>query len=1112
MDPEQIHIQADLRGLIEGDVHCDPLFTQLYASDASIYEIKPLGVARPRSTRDVSELLKYCHEHQLSVFPRGGGSGLAGQSLGRGLIVDFSRYMRRIHPPRDGTVRVQAGVVQADLNRSIDNYDLLFGPDPATRSVSSIGSMLSVDAAGSHFPRYGSAGDCVESMQVVLSSGEVVELSRHPWGGLPPATEPTMFASSVFGLPSFSAQHAHRSQAADRMGLGAMPAQGGLADAAGAPSSSALRVQQLAQQVGLLLQQNSALLLRPPWQDVARNCGFQVEKVLDGDQVNLARLMCGAEGTLGVITEATVRVEETPKVRGLILLFFSRLDTAAKAVLELGRDEVAACDLMDRRLLEIARETERVYESIIPRGAEAMLLVELHGEEPLAVRARLMQLLQRLQRRGKPVVSYRLTTDNVERNMLWRLARRVIPRLYKLKGNLRPLPFIEDISIPPKRLPEFLRDAQDILKQERVTASMFAHALHGHVDIRPFLDLGSRGDQMRMVSLSETIYEKVLEYGGTIASDHAFGLSRAGWAEKQLGPRLELFRDIKRIFDPDGILNPGKFLSPTPPHVNENLRRTPKSTIPPKTKWFGKQELPSGNTFDPSQALPSAEALATPASEAPASSSAGTSATGAPVTGTSVSAAVESLASTEAVSDTASPKTQTRAGTTAKSSLPTLLAWENDEALGYTARNCNGCGRCRTNAAAERMCPMFRVHKGEEASPRAKANLLRGVVTGAIDPAKLESSEMKAIADLCFNCHQCRMECPATVDIPKLVQEIKAQHVAGQGLPMSERLLNRVDKLAALGSRFPNLANWALGNRSMRWMLEKSFGIASGRKLPRVTRRTFLRWAAREKLNRIEREPGRKVLYFVDQYVNWHNPMLGRALVEVLRHQKVEVYVPTTQTPSFMAMIATGDVERARKLVRTNISLLSEAVRQGYTIVTTEPSAALCLQQEYRHLFQSEETELIAANTYEACSYLWQMHSRNELELDFRPLSMSVMYHEPCHSRILDPSQPALNLLRLIPGLQVQTAEAGCSGMAGTFGLQRKNYRTSLRIGWPLISTMKTTSAQFGTTECTSCKLQMEQATTKPTVHPLAVLAYAYGRVPQFAAWFTSRTEGTVVS
>ncbi len=1091
MDPEQIRIQADLRGLIEGDVHCDPLFTQIYASDASIYEIKPLGVARPRSTRDVSELLKYCHEHQLAVFPRGGGSGLAGQALGRGIIVDFSRYMRRIHAPRDGTVRVQCGVVQADLNRSIDFHHMMFGPDPATRSVSSIGSMLSVDAAGSHFPRYGSAGDCVQSLQVVLADGEVVELSSHPWTGLLPAAEPVQFGAAMFGLPGFSTSASSAASPAGQRPLSSSTASDslgsdGLGNTSSAGPPSALpsgqhapsqRVQQLAHQVGLLLQENSALLLRPPWQEGARGCGYRVEKVLDGDRVQLARLMCGAEGTLGIITEATLRIDPIPQVRGLILLFFSRLETATKAVLDLGREEVTACDLMDRRLLEIARETEPIYESIIPRGAEAMLLVELHGEEPLAVRNRLMQLLQRLQRRGKPVVSYRLTTDNAERNMLWRLVRRVIPRLYKLKGSLRPLPFVEDIAVPPKRLPEFLRDVQDILKVERVTATMFAHALHGHVDIRPFLDLANTGDQLRLVSLSETLYEKVLQYGGTIAGNHAFGLSRAGWAEKQLGPRLELCRKLKNIFDPTGVLNPGKFLSPTPPHVNEHLRRVPKFSNIPQLLTIGKQQIPVGNAFDAAAAL--SDIL--------------------PDTGTlKAAAAAAGTAPSSSMAD--------------KSLLPVLLSWEAEQSVGYAARTCNGCGRCRTNAAAERMCPVFRVHKGEEASPRAKANLLRGIVTGGLELEHVESREMKAIADLCFNCHQCRIECPAAVDIPKLVQEIKAQHVAGHGLTLSERLLNRIDLLASLGSRFPNISNWALGNSSMRWLLEKSFGIAATRKLPKVTRRTFLKWAAREKLNRIDREAGHKVLYFVDQYVNWHNPLLGRALVEVLRHQKVDVYIPTAQSPSFMAMIAAGDVQRARKLVKSNISLLAEAVRQGYTIVTTEPSAALALRQEYRHLFQSEETELIAANTFEACSYLWNMHNRNELELDFRPVSMSVMYHEPCHSRVLDANQPALNLLRLIPGLQVQTADAGCSGMAGTYGLQRNNFRTSLRIGWPLVSTMKGTSAQFGTTECTSCKLQMEQATTKPTVHPIAVMAYAYGRMPQFAAWFSGRNEGTVVN
>lgn len=1033
MDPEQIRIQADLKGLLGGDVHCDVLYSQMYASDASVYEVPPLGVVRPRSNRDVSELVRYCHEHEIPLFARGGGSGLAGQSLGRGIVVDFSRYMRRISSPESdsqgATVRVQSGVVQADLNRALGKHDLLFGPDPATRSVSSIGSMLSVDAAGSHFPKYGSTGDCIESLEVVLASGETVEVSQHHWAG---------------------------DGATDDL------------------------VQHLAQETGLLLQKSNALLMRPPWsKEISRGCGYRVEKVLDGERLNLARLFCGSEGTLGLITEATLRLAPVPPARGLILLFFERLEIAAKAALDFGKETVAACDLMDRRLLEIARETESVYETIIPKGAEAMLLVELTGEEAGAVRGRLMQLLQRLQRYGKPVVSYRITTDRAERNLLWRLARRVIPRLYRLKGNLRPLPFVEDISVPPKELPSFLKEVQNALKKERTTATVFAHALHGQVDVRPFLDLANTDDQLKLARLSDAIYELVLKFEGCISGEQALGMSRAALAEKQLGPRLDLCRKIKQLFDPKGIMNPGKFLSPTPPRVNEFLRSVPKFETQATSIVVGRDAVARAKRRSAEVEAPHAK--------------------------------------------------QTSSGdkSSEKAELPVLLEWDY-EALAFTARSCNGCGRCRTSASAERMCPVFRVHKGEEASPRSKANLLRGVLTGSLDMDTVESREMKAISDLCFNCHQCRMDCPASVNVPKLVQEAKAQHVASFGLPLSERLLNRVDVLASLGSRFPRLANWALAHPRMRWILEKTFGIAQSRKLPRVTRRTFLKWAAREKLNRMSKGTGRKVLFFVDQYVNWHNPVLGRAVVEVLRHQGVEVYIPSNQTPSFMAMIAAGDVQRARKLIRTNIQVLADAARNGYEIITAEPSAALCLREEYRHLTDNEDTQLIASKTFEIDQYLWNLHLRNELELDFRPVTLSVVYHEPCHSRILNSDDartaargsnhtsgstiPALSLMRLIPGLQIDHADSGCSGMAGTFGLQRKNFRTSVRIGRTLISKMKETQAQFGTTECTACKLQMEQGTSKPTVHPIALLAYAYGHMPQLAGWFSSRNENTIVS
>ena len=468
---------------------------------------------------------------------------------------------------------------------------------------------------------------------------------------------------------------------------------------------------------------------------------------------------------------------------------------------------------MDRRLLEIARETEPVYASIIPRGAEAMLLVELQGEEPQSVRNRLMGLLHRLQRRDKPVVSFRLTTDRQERNLLWRLARRVIPRLYKLKGSQRPLPFIEDLSIPPKRLPEFLIEIQNILKRERVTATLFAHALHGLVDVRPFMDLANPDDQIRVSRLSEVMCEKVLEFGGCISGEHALGMSRAGFAEKQLGPRLELSRKIKHVFDPDGILNPGKYLSPTPPKVNENLRPVPRFRAKISSFVAGKElsNKASGRRNQLQSARGGSTQPGTQALEA-------------------------STGETHAE---------------LKNGLPVLLNWDGGETIEFASRSCNGCGRCRTSAMAERMCPMFRVHKGEEAAPRSKANLIRGILTGALEREYLESRDLKAISDLCFNCHQCRIDCPASVNIPKIVQETKAQHVASHGLPFSERLLNRVDMLASVGSRFPRFSNWAIANRSMRWLLEKTFGIAQGRKLPKLTRRSFLSWAARERLNRM---------------------------------------------------------------------------------------------------------------------------------------------------------------------------------------------------------------------------------------------------------------------
>jgi Fe-S oxidoreductase len=376
----------------------------------------------------------------------------------------------------------------------------------------------------------------------------------------------------------------------------------------------------------------------------------------------------------------------------------------------------------------------------------------------------------------------------------------------------------------------------------------------------------------------------------------------------------------------------------------------------------------------------------------------------------------------------------------------------------------------------------------------------------------LATDEFKAIADLCVNCHQCRLECPAGVDIPKLMVEAKAQYVTVNGLSVSDWIVARLDVLYEIAGRLPRLTNLMIRSRLARLLLDRLLGIAQGRKLPRLSPMSFLRWSQRNKLNRGSRQRARKVAIFADAFVNWNDLELGQALVKVLQHNGIDVVVPPEQLVSGMSLISDGVLGRARKLAARNVEILAEYVRQGFQIVTTEPSAALALKHEYLNLLDDDDARLVANHTFEATHYLWELHQTGQLELDFRPVNQTVGYHLPCHQRALNVGSPGVSLLRLVPGLQVELVEKGCSGMCGTFGLKRRNYIRSLRTGLPLINAMRSPAFVAGATECSTCKIQMEQGTNKPTIHPLKILALAYGLMPQLGDLFQRRNEELTVS
>ncbi len=973
LDQQRERIQADLRGRIAGDVRCDDVFLQLYASDASIYQVRPLGVVRPRSVADVSACLEYASDKGIPVHPRGSGTGTAGAALGSGLVLDFSRYLRRVVYVDGEMVRVQPGIVRERLNDHLARSGRMFGPDPGVSETTTLGSMLAVNGAGSHWLRYGCPSRHILGLQVVLADGQILEIGREP-------------------LDDAEAPHAHP------------------------------RKREIVRAVTRLLRSKENVIEQNRPKAAVNRAGYHVWDVLDEHSLSLAQLIAGSEGTLGVITEARLSVQALPASRGVCLLMFSSLDSAARAAFLTRMHGASACELMDRRHLGLAREIDDRFESLIPENTEAALLVELDGDDRHEVGERLRAMADDLWDQRRLAFGARRAMEQEEIETYWSLVQNVRPTRYRMKGTVRPLPVIDDVAVAPEALPDFLGRVQNILKRQEVTASITGHAAQGQLTIRPFLGLAESDGPQAAQRLADALYEEVFAVGGTIGAERASGISRSPYLKGQFGRLYDVFRQLKEIFDPEGILNPQKVVGAE--------RGEPRSDLRP----------------------------------------------------------------TVSVGADAAPIDQDQAGL--RDLLELQLNWDPAQVSEAVAL-CNTCGDCRSQAPDGRMCPLFRVSPSEEASPRAKANLVHAVLTGGLELESLTGQAFKSIADLCVHCHICPTECPAGVDIPKLMLEGKGAYVAAHGLKLSDWVAIRLDLVSAMASAVSPLANWAIGNRRCRWLIEKCFGIAQGRKLPRVTSRNFLRRATRRRLARPTRANERKVAYFVDLYANYHDPQLAEATVAVLKHNGVSVFVPPGQKQAGMAAIADGALDIARRFARQNVAVLAEAIRQGYHVIASEPAAAVCLQREYPQLLDEEDALVVAENTSEICSYLWKMHTVGKLQLDFKPVNISLGYHMPCRMKALNVGSPGENLLGLIPGLAVQHLEEGCSGMAGTYGLKSVNYRASLRVARKLLHRMRESDFQAGVTECSTCKMQMEQGTTKPTIHPVKLLAYAYGLMPQ---------------
>ena len=510
LQPERI--LDDLKGVIRGELLFDDLSRHLYSTDASLFELLPLGVVLPRDEEDLQALVRYAGEHQIPLIPRGAGTGVAGESLGMGIVVDLSKHFRAILEMGTDTVRVQPGVVLRELSQRLAKNGRRFAPDPAHQECT-LGGMLATNASGARAFKHGYTRDHVDQLRVVLDSGDVAVAGWH-----------------------------------------------GRWSAAETPHG---RLEDIVSSVIALLQENVELLTSDLPRTRFNRCGYLLHDVLREDALNLARLLVGSEGTLAFFTEATLRTIPLPGGRALVLLGFASIEAALRAAQFALPSGPAACELIDRRLLTLSRGNAAVA-ALIPPITEAVLLIEYEADTQMEATAAALALADRLQAPGSARAGRARGRRYRRHGTALAGARSGLAQLVRPARHRSAVGVRGGHRRAPESLAKFLHAVQDVLHKHETTASYLIHAATGQVHIRPFLDLHRREDVARLWPLADDLYTVVLAFGGTISAQHGTGLARTPWVSKQYLHLYPVFKRLKAIFDPRHLLNPGKIVGPAP--------------------------------------------------------------------------------------------------------------------------------------------------------------------------------------------------------------------------------------------------------------------------------------------------------------------------------------------------------------------------------------------------------------------------------------------------------------------------------------------------------------------------------------------------------------------
>jgi len=981
-----------LRSDTEGTVLFDAASRGRYATDASIYQIMPVGVFVPTNERDIATAIQIARELKVPVLARGGGTSQCGQTTGAALVVDNSKHFRRVLDVNvdQRTATVEPGLVLDHLNAQLKAHGLWFPVDVSTSAQATLGGMAGNNSCGSRSIAYGNMVHNVLGASAWLSSGELLDFG--PVAAL---------SGRAAGIASFVR--------------------------------------------GLALQHAAGIEGR--WPKVMRRvAGYnldifqnQSERPYTSDgSVNLAHLLIGAEGTLAYTKSLTLQLAELPRAKVLGVVNFPTFHAAMDAAQHIVKLGPTAVELVDRTMIELSLANPAfrpTVETALLGKPAAILLVEFSGNDKSALLPKLRDLVALMGDLGLPGSVVEMA-EAAPQKALWDVRKAGLNIMMSLKGDGKPVSFIEDCAVPLEHLAEYTDALTEVFARHGSRGTWYAHASVGTLHVRPILDM-RRGGALKMRAIAEEAAALVRKYKGAYSGEHGDGLCRGEWIEWQFGSAInEAFRAIKTELDPIGLFNPGKIID-TPKMDDGALFRFAPPEAPRPYRTI---------TLKPALDWSAWNVQNDPVTEATTAPGSGGDTTG---------------------------------------------------GFAKAVEMCNNNGHCRQFDAGT-MCPSYRVTRDEQHLTRGRANTLRLALSGQLGADAFTSEAMAETMDLCVGCKGCKRDCPTGVDMARMKVEFLSHYKARHGFHLRDRLVAGLPDYATLASRMPWLMNLRDSVPGAAWLSERWLGLSAKRSLPRWRSDTFWRSPELSSFSSLEATlaaataGGKTAVLFVDTF-NGHfeteNALAAARVLKAAGYTLHTVSKPGAPHCCGRTYLASGRVDEAKAKARALIDALLPLARAGIAIVGLEPSCLLTLRDETLVMGLGEGAEIVSKQALMFEEFIAREAKAGRFALKLKAADAPILLHGHCHQKAFGAVSPILDVLRLIPGAQPELIESSCCGMAGSFGYEAKHYDVSMQMAeLSLLPAVRRAPDAIVVADGTSCRHQIKDGAQRQAVHVAVLL------------------------